>query len=80
MALRIARWGNSLAVRLPKTLALDAGLEDGDAGEVGLSNAEAVAIRPAQNRSSLDELVAAITPGNRHGETDWRKPQSRETW
>ncbi len=80
MTLRIARWGNSLAVRLPRTLARDAGLGEGDEVEAALADDGAVTLRRCRPRYSLGALVAAITPKNRHDETDWGGPVGREIW
>jgi antitoxin MazE len=65
---QIVKWGNSLAVRIPKPVAQQAGVEEGDKivleaerGQIRLMRHEAV--------PSLKELVAQITPENRYGES-----------
>jgi antitoxin MazE len=80
VALRIARWGNSLAVRLPKTLIHDAGLKEGDEVEAVVAEDGTVTLHPCSRRESLDDLVKRITPQNRHDETDWGPAVGRETW
>ena len=37
-------------------------------------------LRPARKEYTLDELVAQITPENRHEETDWGPRTGREAW
>jgi len=37
-------------------------------------------LRPPSREYSLEELVAGITPENRHGETDWGQALGRESW
>lgn len=76
---RIARWGNSLALRLPKAVAAEAMISGGDTVEVCVRDGEIV-IRAAQPVYSLRELVGKITPGNRHAEKGWGKPSGREQW
>jgi antitoxin MazE len=67
---QIAKWGNSLGLRLPKSVALEAQLDEGDTVEVSVKDG-AIVLRPARPTYSLDTLVAKITPRNRHGESDW---------
>ncbi len=76
---RIAKWGNSLGVRIPKAVAKEVGLDEGSNVEVKVSGRNLV-LAPARREYSLNELVAAITPKNRHGETDWGAPVGSENW
>src|SRR3954447_23497397 len=67
---RVGRWGNSLAIRVPARLAEEAGLGTGDIVELRVVERP----RPATSSLpivSLDELVAAITDDNLHAETEW---------
>ena len=77
MKTQIARWGNSLAVRIPKAYAKRLGLEEGNAVEIVARNDSLVLRKP---RYTLEDLVSRITPENRHGESDWGKPKGREAW
>lgn len=63
----VVKWGNSLAVRIPKAVAEDAGLREGDALtiETGLGQIE---LRRTERIPTLKELVARITPENRYDE------------
>ena len=76
---QIARWGNSLGVRLSKAVAAEAQVAEGDTVEVSVK-AGAIVLRPARPTYSLDQLVAKITPRNRHRETDWGAPAGDEQW
>jgi antitoxin MazE len=60
MRARVARWGNSLALRIPAGLAVDARLQEGTEVEVALADGKLV-VEPVV---SLGELVARITPAN----------------
>jgi antitoxin MazE len=76
---RVTRWGNSLAVRIPKALAEQTGIEDGS--EVELSVADgALTMRPKARSYSLEELLEQVTPENRHDEIDWGETQGKEVW
>jgi antitoxin MazE len=70
MQSRVSKWGNSLAVRIPKDVADRASLRDGDSVRLTVSKGGAITVEPL-HRYSLDELVSKINKNNRHGETDW---------
>jgi antitoxin MazE len=76
---QIAKWGNSLGLRLPKTVAREAELGEGDTVTVSVRSG-AIVIRPSRPTYSLDRLIAKITPRNRHDETDWSGPVGHEPW
>ena len=79
MTTRMARWGNSLGLRLPKSVAGDAHIAEGDTVEVSVEGG-AIVIRPARRRYDLAALVKKITPRNRHKESEWGGPHGREIW
>jgi antitoxin MazE len=76
---QVAKWGNSLGLRLPKSVAREARLDEGDTVDVSVDNG-AIVIRPSRPRYSLDELVGRITKGNRHQDRDWGGPVGHEVW
>jgi len=76
---QISKWGNSLGLRLPKSVALEAQLAEGDTVDVSVDNG-AIVIRPSRPRYALNELVGRITPRNRHAESDWGSPLGHEVW
>jgi len=78
MNTQIGKWGNSLAVRIPSACARDLNLKEGMELEVSVEGG-GLLLRP-RRRYSLDELVAGITPENRHDETDWGEAAGREAW
>ena len=77
---QLSKWGNSLAVRIPRAIASEARLAEGDRVSLELANDGSVVMRSSRRRYELDELVSAITPKNRHRETDWGEPVGREVW
>ena len=79
MRARIARWGNSLGVRIPQAVAKEVGFDEGASVEVTVSSGNLV-LAPADREYTLKELVDKITPKNRHGETDWGIPIGDEDW
>ncbi len=79
MRTQVSKWGNSLGVRIPKAYAEELGLCEGATVEVKVSGRKLV-LEPVRPQYTLEELVAGITPKNRHGETDWGRPVGRESW
>jgi len=77
---QLAKWGNSLAVRIPRATVREAGLAEGDRLSVDLAGDGAIVLRSSRRKYSLDELVAGITRKNRHRETDWGPPRGTEFW
>jgi len=77
---RIAKWGNSLAVRIPLAIAKQARLAEGDSVTLVLESEGGIVLRPARRRYELSYLVAQITPRNRHRATDWGPSQGKESW
>ena len=64
---QIVKWGNSLAVRIPKPLAEEAGVREGDSIVIEATEG-VINLRPKQRVPTLRELVAQITLENRHDE------------
>ncbi len=77
---QLAKWGHSLAVRIPKAVAESARLREGDDVSLAVGRDGAVVIRTARRKYSLEELVSRITATNRHEETDWGPPAGIEAW
>ena len=75
----IVRWGKSLAVRIPKAVADQARLQEGDAVSIELTDGRVELCR-AGRIPTLEELVAQITPENRHGEVYWGPDVGKEIW
>jgi antitoxin MazE len=80
MKTRVQRWGNSLAVRIPKAFADEIAV-DCDA-EVDMSVRDGVlTVAPVRVRKyTLDELVAGITEENRHDEVATGPSVGVEQW
>lgn len=80
MMTTISKWGNSRAIRIPKALAEEAGLDFGSKVELIADGAELRVVPQKQPRYTLEQLVAQITPENRHDEIDWGPPVGKEIW
>jgi len=75
----IQKWGNSLALRIPKSVAQQIKVSEGDGVELEVAK-NGLVVRPARRVYRLKDLVGKITPRNRHKETDWGKRAGEEAW
>ena len=80
MKTKVARWGNSLAIRLPKDAVRQLDLRDGSPVELHTRDRELIVTAGSTGDPELDELIAGITPENRHPLVDWGPPRGREVW
>jgi len=80
MDTQLARWGNSLAVRIPKDVAEKARFREGDPVRLYVGEGGGVVIEPVQGQITLESLVDGITPENRHAETEWGPARGKESW
>ena len=80
MKTRIQKWGNSLAVRIPRPFAEETNLREDSTVDVSLRNGKLVVVPIVEPSPSLEDLVKRITPRNRHGETETGGPVGNETW
>ena len=70
MRTRIERWGNNLALRIPKAFALESGLEEGGEVELSVEKGSLVVV-PKVPSYTLEELLAGVRPSNLHAATQW---------
>jgi len=80
MKTRVQRWGNSLAVRIPKSFAEEVGLRDDSPVELHLSQGRLVVERSSPQPPSLDDLLSRVRKSNLHAEVNTGPAQGREAW
>jgi antitoxin MazE len=68
MRAQVLKWGNSLAVRIPKSVAEEASLRVGDPIEIDVADEGAVQLLRVGKVPTLAQLVSQITPENRYAE------------
>ena len=79
MRTKVQKWGNSLAVRIPKPFAEGAGLKVATEVEMSLERGS-LRFSPVRRRWQLKALVSRITTRNRHAEVEAGQPAGRESW
>jgi antitoxin MazE len=80
METTVQKWGNSLAVRIPKAFAEEAGVLAGSSVDISVADGQIVVRRLRQPKATLDELLGAVTPENIHAEVDTGPAVGREAW
>jgi antitoxin MazE len=77
---RVQRWGNSLAVRIPKAFAEEVGLKDDTPVDMRLVKG-GLLVEPSPTWApSLEELLDGVTEANVHHEVDTGPPEGSEAW
>lgn len=76
---RVQKWGNSLAIRIPKPFALEVGLEQNSLVTVSIEEGKLL-LEPAKPSYSLEELLAKVTKDNLHHEVETGPAVGNEAW
>ena len=76
----IKKWGNSPALRLNANLMKEAHFVLEQKVSVKVSRGKIIIEPVARKEYKLEELVAGITSGNTHTESDFGKPVGKEIW
>lgn len=80
MLTKVQKWGNSLALRIPKAFALDAQLENNSVVEVSLVDGQIVIKLIAAPTWTLEQLLSGVNNNNIHHETDTGNAIGNEVW
>ena len=76
---QIVGWGNSPALRIPRSMLDAMQIGEGDEVEMVVEDGR-LTVQPVETKLTLESLVAGITPENRHKEMEWGKPAGNEVW
>jgi antitoxin MazE len=80
MQARVQKWGNSLAVRIPKTFASQSHLEQNSVVEMSVEDGKIVLLPVTKPEVTLAELLDGVTAKNLHRETETGDAVGRENW
>ena len=80
MKTRVQKWGNSLALRIPKSFADEVGLQKETSVEVSLVDGKIVITRLTEPKLTLEQLLSKVTKDNLHDEIDTGPAVGNETW
>ena len=80
MLAKVQKWGNSLALRIPKTWALEARLENNSEVEISLVEGKLVITPVVTLQEDLVHLLSGVTEDNLHDECDTGNAAGKENW
>jgi len=80
MRTRVQKWGNSLALRIPKSFATEVGLQRETSVELSLADGKLVITPVTEPKLNLKQLLAKVTKENLHHEVDTGPFTGNETW
>jgi antitoxin MazE len=80
MRTRIRKWGNSLALRIPKSFAAQAGLSENIAVDLSVGQGRLVIQRQSEESPRLEDLLRGVTEDNLHGEWNTGPAVGKEVW
>ena len=78
MTVKLQKWGNSMGVRIPKSIIEKVNLEENDELIIEQQDGKIV-IFPAKKKLSLSDMMDQVTHENLHTEDDF-KPEGNEVW
>ena len=80
MQTKIQKWGNSLGLRIPRSFAAEAQVEEGATVDLSVENGQLLVRRLRPRKYSLNALLRKVTRRNRHGEAATGRAVGREVW
>lgn len=80
MKVKIQKWGNSLAMRIPKAFADQSMISEDKYVNLTLVDKKIVVEPVEEKQYVLKELIAGINKKNLHKEIDFGKPIGNEVW
>lgn len=80
MRVQVQKWGNSLGLRIPKPFAQDAGVEQGSAVDLSISDGRLIVAPVRKRKLRLKDLLKGVKKSQLHREESFGKPMGREVW
>ena len=77
---KLKKWGNSLAVRLPKEITSNVDLHENSTVRLDISNGSIIATPVKEAKITLDSILENITPENYGKVIDFNDPVGKEIW
>jgi antitoxin MazE len=80
MLAHVQKWGNSLALRIPQSVAREIGLSRDSSVEISLVDGKLVVAPVVKRKVTLEKLLAQVTEQNLHHEVETGPAVGREAW
>ena len=78
MQTKVQKWGNSLALRIPKSFALNVNIKQNELVDLSIDDGKLIITPITEKEYSLKELLAGVSEDNLHGEFDTGTPVGKE--
>jgi len=80
MQTKIQKWGNSLALRIPKSFAINANLRQNETVDLSIDKEKIIITLIGKKEYSLNDLLEGVSENNLHSEFDNGAPVGKEIW
>ena len=80
MTTKVQKWGNSLAVRIPKAFVKEAHVAYGTPVDLTVDDGKIIINPHAEPEYRLEDLLKGVSKGNLHAEVTTGKAVGREAW
>ena len=80
MQARVQKWGNSLAIRIPKSFAAQSHIDQNSIIEMSVENGKIVLLPISQPKLTLTQLLEGVTKENLHQEVETGASVGQEVW
>lgn len=80
MITKVQKWGNSLALRIPKAFADTAKIENNSIIDVSFVNGQIIIKPIIPQKMTLEQLLSGVTKNNIHREIDTGDAVGSEAW
>lgn len=80
MKTRVQKWGNSLGVRIPKSFAVEIGINRDSSIQMMIDQGAITIVPDREAAWTLDALLAGVTDDNKPSEWDTGGPEGEESW
>lgn len=80
MTTTIQKWGNSLAIRIPRAMARDVALKNGSLVNLAARDGKIIVEPSASPKYNLDDLLRGVSKKNVHASVDTGAAVGREVW
>jgi len=78
MDAQFAKWGNSIALRIPNGVAKALHVTQGNSAQLQVKDGSLIVTPVTKPKYDLNEMIAAITPENLHEKVDSGDPVGNE--
>lgn len=80
MLVKVQKWGNSIALRIPKSFAAEISLKSGSQVDLSLHEGKLIIEPIAPDEYTLKDLLSEVKETNIHNEYSYGKPSGKELW